>query len=370
MPTRRSLLSPTDFIAAELEKLFCLADEIIASPDKFSDACHGKMLATLFYEPSTRTRLSFEAAMHRLGGAVFGFSDPASSSVSKGETIADTARMISCYADIVAMRHPLDGAPQAADLYANIPIINAGDGKHQHPTQTHTDMYTIRRSFGRLDHLRIGLCGDLKYGRTVHSLIDAMSRYQDITFVCISPKELALPEYIEKTYGQLENIHFEWEQDLEQAIAKVDVLYMTRIQRERFDDLAQYERLKGVYVLDAAKMQLAKKDMIVLHPLPRVDEITTDVDDDPRAMYFTQAQYGMYVRMALIYTLLNIQTGQDALGAKMHLGRRNNTTCTHNGYVCPNPKCICNVETGLPARFVQKGNHLACYYCDSTAEEK
>lgn len=303
----RHIMSPLDFSVEELDQLLNLANDIEANPKKYAHACDGKKLATLFYEPSTRTRLSFEAAMMNLGGNVLGFSSADSSSATKGETVADTIRMVACYADICAMRHPKEGAPLVASLHSPIPVINAGDGGHQHPTQTLTDLLTIRSLKGRLDNLTIGLCGDLKFGRTVHSLISALVRYTGIRFVLISPEELRIPSYIRDDVLRENNIEFEEVERLEDALPKLDVLYMTRVQKERFFNEEDYIRMKDFYVLDAQKMELAPKDMYVLHPLPRVNEIAVEVDDDPRAAYFAQAQYGVYIRMALILTLLEIE---------------------------------------------------------------
>ena len=302
----KNLIYPTDFTVEQLEKLFQLTDDIIAKPEKYARSCVGKILATMFFEPSTRTRLSFEAAMERLGGKVLGFADPASSSASKGESIADTIRMIGCYADIAVIRHPAEGAAHVAALHSFIPVINAGDGGHQHPTQTLTDLYTIRTKKGRFHDLTIGLCGDLKYGRTVHSLIHAMCRYENIHFVLISPEELKIPDYIRKDTLDANGIEYKEVNVLEDVLPELDLLYMTRVQRERFFNEEDYIRLKDSFILDSKKMKLAPKDMLVLHPLPRVNEIATDVDDDPRAVYFKQAQYGVYARMALIMTLLEV----------------------------------------------------------------
>lgn len=302
----RHLMSPLDFTTEELDKLFDLASSIEQFPQKYAHACDGKILATCFYEPSTRTRLSFESAMTRLGGKVIGFSDAASSSASKGESVSDTIRVISCYADICAMRHPKEGAPMVAAEKSTIPVINAGDGGHQHPTQTLTDLLTIRSLSGRLENFTIGLCGDLKFGRTVHSLIEALVRYPGIRFVFISPEELKVPDYITEMLTD-KKIPYEEVIRLESVMPELDFLYMTRVQRERFFNEEDYVRLKDFYVLNTAKMELAKKDMLVLHPLPRVNEISVEVDDDPRAAYFKQAQYGVYVRMALILTLLGIE---------------------------------------------------------------
>ena len=303
----RHIMSPLDFSVEELDQLLNLANDIEANPKKYAHACDGKKLATLFYEPSTRTRLSFEAAMMNLGGNVLGFSSADSSSATKGETVADTIRMVACYADICAMRHPKEGAPLVASLHSPIPVINAGDGGHQHPTQTLTDLLTIRSLKGRLDNLTIGLCGDLKFGRTVHSLISALVRYTGLRFVLISPEELRIPSYIRDDVLRENNIEFEEVERLEDALPKLDVLYMTRVQKERFFNEEDYVRMKDFYILDKKKMELAPQDMIVMHPLPRVNEIAVEVDDDPRAAYFKQAQYAVYARMALILTLLEVK---------------------------------------------------------------
>ena len=303
----RHLMSPLDFSVEEVEKILDLGSDIEKNPEKYAHACAGKKLATLFYEPSTRTRFSFEAAMMNLGGNVLGFSSAASSSASKGESVSDTIRMISCYADICAMRHPKEGAPMVASRVSRIPVINAGDGGHQHPTQTMTDLLTIRSLKGRLDNLVIGLCGDLKFGRTVHSLIKAISRYEGVSFVLISPEELKLPGYIREDVLEANQIPYKEVEHLEEVMGSLDILYMTRVQQERFFNEEDYIRLKDFYVLDKKKMSLAKEDMLVLHPLPRVNEISVEVDNDPRAAYFKQVQYGVYVRMALILTLLGIE---------------------------------------------------------------
>ena len=303
----RHLMSPLDFSVEEVDRLLDLAADIKANPEKYAHACEGKKLATLFYEPSTRTRLSFEAAMLNLGGRVLGFSSADPSSASKGESVADTIRIISCYADICAMRHPKEGAPLVASMHSSIPVINAGDGGHQHPTQTLTDLMTIRSEKGRLDNFTIGLCGDLKFGRTVHSLIKALIRYPNIKFVLISPDELRLPDYIRDDVLLRNNQQFEEVVRLEDALPQLDLLYMTRVQKERFFNEEDYVRMKDFYILDKAKLALAKPDMQILHPLPRVNEIEPEVDDDPRAIYFKQAQYGVYVRMALILTLLEVE---------------------------------------------------------------
>ena len=303
----RHLMSPLDFSVEELDYLMNLASDIEADPEKYAHACAGKKLATLFYEPSTRTRLSHEAAMLNLGGSVLGFSTADSSSAAKGESVADTIRTISCYADICAMRHHQEGAPMVAAKHSRIPVINAGDGGHQHPTQTLTDLLTIRGLKGRLENMTIGLCGDLKFGRTVHSLIHALVRYPGIRFVLISPEELRLPSYIRSDVLDQQDIPYEEVVRLEDALPNLDLLYMTRVQKERFFNEEDYVRMKDFYILDRKKMELAPEDMYVLHPLPRVNEISVEVDDDPRAAYFKQAQYGVYIRMALILTLLEIE---------------------------------------------------------------
>lgn len=303
----RHLMSPLDFSVEELEKLMDLAKDIESDPEKYAHVCTGKKLATLFYEPSTRTRLSHEAAMLNLGGSILGFSSADSSSATKGESVADTIRMISCYADICAMRHPKEGAALVASAYSTIPVINAGDGGHQHPTQTLTDILTIRSLKGRLNNMTIGLCGDLKFGRTVHSLIHALVRYPNVRFILISPEELKIPSYIRRDVLDRQNVEYEEVVRLEDALPKLDLLYMTRVQKERFFNEEDYVRMKDFYILDAKKMELAPEDMYVLHPLPRVNEIAVEVDKDPRAAYFRQAQYGVYIRMALIITLLNIE---------------------------------------------------------------
>ena len=303
----RHLMSPLDFSVEELDQLLNLAHDIELHPEKYAHACDGKKLATLFYEPSTRTRLSFEAAMLNLGGSVLGFSSAASSSASKGESVSDTIRMISCYADICAMRHPKEGAPMVASMASSILVINAGDGGHQHPTQTLTDLLTIRSLKGRLDHFTIGLCGDLKFGRTVHSLVRALSRYEGVNFIFISPEELKVPDYIKEDVLEANNIPYQEAERIEDVMPELDVLYMTRVQKERFFNEEDYVRLKDFYILNNQKMKLAKDDMIVMHPLPRVNEISVEVDKDPRAAYFRQVQYSVYARMALILTLLEVK---------------------------------------------------------------
>lgn len=304
--TKKHLIDPMDFSKEELEGIFNLAHQIIANPKEYSNVCDGKILATLFYEPSTRTRFSFEAAMMKLGGKILGFSEPNSSSTAKGETLADTITMVSIYADIIAMRHPKEGAAKLASMYSDVPVINAGDGGHQHPTQTLTDLLTIQSLKEGLNNHIIGICGDLKNGRTVHSLIKAMSRYEGTKFILISPKELSIPTYIREEILLKNNVEFKEVEKLEDVIDELDILYMTRIQKERFFNEEEYLRLKDSYILDVEKMNLAKDDMIVMHPLPRVNEIDIEVDKDKRASYFKQAEYGMYVRMALIAKLLEV----------------------------------------------------------------
>ena len=359
----RSLISILDLSVEELDCLISTAKDIAAHPEKYWDACAHKKLATLFFEPSTRTRLSFEAAMLELGGTVLGFSEAGSSSAAKGESVADTAKTVSCYADIIAMRHPREGAPYVASRAATIPVINAGDGGHNHPTQTLADLLTINRELGRLDNLTIGLCGDLKYGRTVHSLIEAMSRYTGIRFVLISPKELQLPSYIRFNVLEKHGIPYTEVTSMEDAMPELDVLYMTRIQRERFDDPAEYERLKDSYVLTAEKMKLAKEQMAVLHPLPRVNEISVKVDDDPRAAYFRQALNGKYMRMALILMLL------DAAKESAEKEAVDTADLVYDR-VCGNPKCISQVEQELPQIFKltdKAANIHRCIYCEQKA---
>ena len=302
----RHLINPMDLSVDELDEIFTLAHQIIANPNEFSNCCNGKILATLFYEPSTRTRFSFEAAMMRLGGKILGFSEPNSSSAAKGETLADTIKMVSIYSDIIAMRHPKEGSAKVASMYSDVPVINAGDGGHHHPTQTLTDLLTIKSLKGTLHNHVIGICGDLKYGRTVQSLITAMSRYENIKFVLISPKELRIPQYIRQEVLDKNNIEYCEVEKIEEVIESLDILYMTKIQKERFFNEDEYLRLKDSYILDARKMDRAKKDMIVMHPLPRVNEIDIEVDKDVRAAYFKQAEFGMYVRMALIAKLLGV----------------------------------------------------------------
>ncbi|MGL5151341.1 MAG: aspartate carbamoyltransferase [Clostridium sp.] len=302
----KHLIDPMDFTLEELQEIFQLAKKIIDNPKDYSKICDGKILATLFYEPSTRTRFSFESAMMKLGGNILGFSEPNSSSTSKGETLADTIKMVSIYSDIIAMRHPMEGSARVASLYSNVPVINAGDGGHQHPTQTLTDLLTIECLKDGLDGHTIGICGDLRYGRTVHSLIKAMTRYKNVKFILISPKELSIPEYIKIQFLDKGNVQYKEVESLEEVIEELDILYMTRIQKERFFNEEEYIRLKDSYILDMEKVDRAKSDMIVMHPLPRVNEIHCEVDNDKRAAYFKQAEYGMYVRMALIAKLLGV----------------------------------------------------------------
>ncbi len=307
----KNLIDPQDLSVAEIDGILTLAQKIIDDPDKYSEVCKRKKLATLFFEPSTRTRLSFEAAMLELGGSILGFSSAASSSATKGESVGDTVKIVSCYADIIAMRHPKEGAPMLASMKSDVPIINAGDGGHSHPTQTLADLLTIKREKGRLDNLTIGLCGDLMFGRTVHSLIKAMSRYEGIKFILISPDELKIPDYIRTEVLDRNNIPYKEVYTMDEVIGELDVLYMTRVQKERFFNEADYIRLKDTYILDNSKLALARPDMSILHPLPRVNEIAVEVDDDPRACYFRQALNGKYVRMALIMTLLGLVPEED-----------------------------------------------------------
>ena len=307
----RHLIDPMDLSVEEIDHLIELAGKIIDHPEKYREVCRYKKLATLFFEPSTRTRLSFEAAMMELGGNVLGFSSADSSSAAKGESVADTARAVACYADIIAMRHPKEGAPLVASQYVDIPIINAGDGGHNHPTQTLTDLLTIKQEKGRLDHLTIGFCGDLKFGRTVHSLIKALSRYEGINYILISPEELQIPEYLKKEVFEKKGITYQEVERMEEVMPELDIIYMTRVQRERFFNEADYIRLKDSYILDMDKLKNAKEDLAILRPLPRVNEISVKVDDDPRACYFKQVNYGKYIRMALIMTMLGVKADED-----------------------------------------------------------
>lgn len=351
-----ALLDILDLTTGEIDALMDTADDIAARPAAYAERCRGKKLATLFFEPSTRTRLSFEAAMYELGGNVLGFSDPAGSSVSKGETTADTARVVGCYADIIAMRHPLEGAPAAAALFAGVPVINAGDGGHNHPTQTLADLLTIRREHGRLNGLIIGLCGDLKYGRTVHSLARAMARYPGSRFIFISPEELRMPDYV-KSDLHAAGVEFEETANLESALPRLDVLYMTRIQKERFDNPEQYEQLKNSYILTEEKMKYGGANLRVLHPLPRVNEIAPEVDADTRACYFEQVICGKQMRMALILKLLAEPAQVPA------------PLPEHDGLRCRNPRCISVQERGLFPRVTQKSGAYRCWYCESEAKD-
>lgn len=356
-----NLIDILDLSTEEIDELIAVANDIIDNPVKYSEKCKGKKLATLFFEPSTRTRLSFEAAMYELGGNVIGFSEAASSSASKGESVADTIRMINCYADIVAMRHPKEGAPiVAAKASVHAPIINAGDGGHFHPTQTLTDLLTISRHKGRLNNLTIGLCGDLKFGRTVHSLIAAFARYSNIKFVLISPEELSIPDYVKTDTLDKKGIPYKEVRTLEEAMPELDILYMTRIQRERFADIEEYERLKNSFVLDPEKLVGAKRDLCIMHPLPRVNEISTKVDSDPRACYFDQALCGKYIRMALILKLLS--------ETPMPCSENEHEERLVNKVFCTNPRCITSVEQELDHvfRYTDKENGICrCIYCEA-----
>ncbi len=361
----RSVIDILDLSVRELDALTDTALDIIARPEEYAHACEGKKLATLFFEPSTRTRLSFEAAMYELGGHVLGFSEAASSSASKGESVADTARIVSCYADIIAMRHPREGAALVAALNASVPLINGGDGGHCHPTQTLADLLTIRREMGRFDHLTIGVCGDLKYGRTVHSLVHAMARYEGTRFVLISPEELRTPDYVLASLRE-KGVPYSETAELDGAIPALDILYMTRIQRERFADPDQYERLKDSYILTPDKLADAKKDMAILHPLPRVNEISVAVDRDPRAAYFRQALNGKYMRMALILKLLDEARKDPGPAITLPDGSVSGT------YVCRNRRCISAVEQELPQLFRPDGREKGlyrCVWCDTAATD-
>ena len=352
----RNLIDILDLSTEEIDSLISVANDIIDNPEKYRDVCRGKILGTLFFEPSTRTRLSFTSAMMSLGGQVLGFDNAGSTSATKGETVQDTVRMVSAYTDIIAMRHPKEGAPIAASRVASVPIINAGDGGHFHPTQTLADLTTIKRKFGRLNNLTVGICGDLKYGRTVHSLIAAMSRYENIKFVLIAPDELALPDYVKEEFLALDGSNYTQSTSLEDAIPELDILYMTRVQEERFHDKAQYERLKDSYILNASKLKFAKPTLSILHPLPRVNEISVDVDDDPRAHYFEEAANGRYIRMALILKLLETKGVDD----------RRTSGEEDDSLVCTNPHCLSLTERGIKKLF-KDGK---CIYCDQTASKK
>lgn len=361
----RHLIDPSDLSKEEILEIVDLALDIIANRDKYAEVCKGKKLATLFYEPSTRTRLSFTSAMMELGGNVLGFSDANSSSVSKGETVADTTRVVNCFADIIAMRHPVEGAPMVSALHSRTPVINAGDGSHAHPTQTLTDLLTIKREIGRFDNLTVGFCGDLKFGRTVHSLIKALSKFTGINVVLIAPEELRLPGYMKQEVCDKLGIPYREVTSLEEVIGELDVLYMTRVQKERFLDEEEYERVKDCFVLTADKLKAAKPEMRVLHPLPRVNEIATDVDADPRAAYFRQVENGKFVRMALMYTLLkwadSPEHHKDLLGKDVIRGE----------YRCSNHRCISNTESCTESLFrpAADGNGVRCVYCESRPEK-
>lgn len=352
----RNLVNILDFSVSELDGLISVASDILDNPPKYADKCRGKIMGALFFEPSTRTRLSFTSAMMSLGGQVLGFDQAASSSVSKGETVSDTIRMVSAYSDIIVMRHPKEGAPIVASRVATVPVINAGDGGHYHPTQTLTDLITIKRKFGSFHNLTVGICGDLKYGRTVHSLIAAMSRYENVKFVLIAPDELKLPDYVKEEFLGEAGCEYVETANLEDAIPSLDILYMTRIQAERFQDRDEYERLKDSYILNSSKLKCAKSTLSILHPLPRVNEIDVDVDDDPRAHYFEQAANGRYIRMALILMLLDTK-GIDDRRAE---GEEDDTL------ECKNPHCLTLTERGIKKLF--KGGK--CIYCDQTASKK
>lgn len=349
----RHLIDFGDLPREEWDALYARASQIMDAPDQFVDVCRGKIAASLFYEPSTRTNFSFQTAMMRLGGSVFGFADPNSSSTAKGETLKDTVKMVSSYADVIVMRTPWEGSARAAALYSHVPVINAGDGGHMHPTQTMADLTTITRLRGGVDGLSVGMCGDLKNGRTVHSLIKALAKFRDIRFFLISPRELAVPEYM-RAFMREHNIQYTEVTGLEAVIPQLDVLYMTRIQRERFVDPLEYERNKGIYILTRRKLERARKDMLVLHPLPRVDEIAQDVDDDPRAVYFQQARFGMFARMALLEHLA-LQPRQEDL-PPVEIG---------TNPVCTNPRCITQTQTYLPPLIKRNGQTECCAFCDA-----
>ena len=357
----RHLIDTTDISVAEVNQILETALDIIANRKKYSEACKGKKLATLFYEPSTRTRLSFTSAMMELGGNVLGFSDAASSSVSKGETVADTVRVIGCFADIIAMRHSKEGAPLVASHYANVPIINAGDGSHAHPTQTLTDLLTIRREKGRLNNLTIGFCGDLKFGRMVHSLIKALSRYTGINVILIAPEELRLPSYIRREVCDKNHVPTREVETMEEVMSELDILYMTRVQKERFLDEEEFERLKDSFILNPERLRTAKKDMIILHPLPRVNEITRAVDNDPRAAYFRQVENGKFVRMALIYTLLKWAEEERPTTPTPRL----DASLVNNDLRCSNRQCISNSEDVDHLFRKTEDGDLRCVYCEA-----
>ncbi len=350
----RNLVNILDLSKEEIDALIATASDMMHNPERYAERAKGKIMGALFFEPSTRTRLSFTSAMMSLGGSVLGFDQATSTSVSKGETLSDTIRMVSAYSDIIVMRHPKEGAPVVASAVASVPVINAGDGGHFHPTQTLTDLFTIKEKLGRFEGLTVGICGDLKYGRTVHSLISALSRYEGIRFVLISPAELRIPDYIKEEF--LEGREYTECRDLEGAIPELDILYMTRIQQERFDNREEYERLRDVYILNSEKLKNAKPTLSVLHPLPRVNEIDVDVDTDPRAHYFDQAAMGRYIRMALILKLLDTKGVSD----------RRDVGLPDEGLVCTNPHCITGCERGIK-KLYHEGK---CIYCDQTARKK
>ncbi len=364
----RSLMNPLDLSVEEIDELIDTANDIIENPSDYSEKCKGKKLAVLFYEPSTRTRLSFEAAMYELGGQVLGFSEANSSSAAKGESVADTAKTVSCYADIIAMRHPLEGAPYVASCAGSIPVINAGDGGHNHPTQTLADLLTISREKGRLDNLTVGFCGDLKFGRTVHSLITALSRYTSIKIVLISPEELRLPGYIRRDVIEKNNIPYTQTEDLLSVIPELDILYMTRIQGERFSDRDEYNRLKDSYILTPDKLEYAKSDLAVMHPLPRVNEISIQIDDDVRACYFKQVKNGKYIRMALILKLLGLSKSKHT-----HIERDDDSVYVRDVLSCNNPRCISSCEQELPHIFKvtdPSAGVCRCIYCEAIADKR
>lgn len=368
-----NLIDIKDLSVKDIDDLIEIAKDIISNKEKYAKKCDGKKLATLFFEPSTRTRLSFEAAMLELGGSVLGFSSASSSSTAKGESVADTIRVVGCYADIIAMRHPKEGAPLVASEKSIVPIINAGDGGHNHPTQTLTDLLTIKSEKGTFNNLTIGLCGDLKFGRTVHSLITAMSRYDNIKFVLISPEELKIPEYLKKEVLEKNNIEYCETLNIEEYIDKLDILYMTRVQRERFSNEDDYERLKDCYILDKEKLRNAKEDLCIMHPLPRVNEISVEVDDDKRACYFKQAEYGKYIRMALILKLLSSNDNAKSFIRPNDVVNKPNETKKQlvNQYKCKNPRCITSIEQGLDQIFEltdEKNNEYRCKYCETLKE--
>jgi len=355
----KHLIDPTDLSKEEIDQIVALAEDIIAHRKRYQGSMAHKKLATLFYEPSTRTRLSFTAAMMELGGQVLGFSNPQASSVSKGETVQDTVRVVGCFADIIAMRHPIEGAPLVASQVSNVPIINAGDGSHSHPTQTLTDLLSIKRELGHIDDITIGFCGDLRFGRTVHSLIKALSRYNGIKVVLIAPHELRLPDYIKEDVCDKMGVTYRETESLDEAIPELDVLYMTRVQKERFLDEEEFERVKDSFVLDARRMALAKEKMVVLHPLPRVNEILTEVDEDPRAAYFRQVENGKFVRMALIVSLMDWR--KDPAHAMPEPDEPIIDPTLH----CTNSKCICNTESHQPQFRLAENGIMRCWYCES-----